>query len=530
MPYSEEVRQLPESLRKLTLNNKMCALLRSRFYSQAHPVVEQMTTIAGYPPQLLLAVLLIERVYGSQEATLTEVSDPDRWELLSEEFRTAVNDPLVRIPSVPPKAKAMDTFFNRLIAKGSGFLQQFQEIQLTTAIEVAQACGNFPLDAGQLPHNLTDFDRRFVVHGDGTYIAPYSDVRMIIDPETGEVTLQGSRAKDVKNARIQKVVTDAALDGKQGTRGLNHISVSTYTPYGPVILTTGQTAGAEVKETIRLLEQVHQQLGERFVWLVWDRAISGHYIDEVFEEFGAILVNKEYRDGSRGTTSLISDEEAKERYEKQQPLPVGMSVFPTTKGSEVIRSRNQRIGYHYDRDCRHMLWLDAGALHLVRDSEQARQQLRQTDSVGQGSLVDRLDLTPVKIAPVLASTATRTHNGQNWTLHTTWEYPCPNNPNITHRLDYDHCPAQPAHIRPGTLHHQLHRVRTIPRIDPRFPAIHGRRNVTESIQNSLKRTIGTGIHDGRALRLDEAKQQFQHLAGSVLITAITEIRQVKMES
>lgn len=536
MPYSTQVLALPDTLTRMTTSEKRLAILQMSFLRRVATDVPLQKWFSGYPWLLLLALTIMERIYGSQRLLLIELGDKGVWKAIRKAFRKAVDDPAIDLPRTPPSEAVMDQFLT-WAAHHEELMDELSRIATLEAVTLAEACGNFPQEADEQVVNLVDVDLRFLIHGDGTFVQPYSQVTEKVNRETGEITTSGSRAKDPSQARIQRKSTDGSLDGKADLRGINNVAVSTYTDYGPVILAVGPAEGAELHEALELLERLHAILGDRMVWLVWDRVITGRVVSDVMARFGLVTVNKNVKareDAGALRGQAIDQDEAIARFRRQEPLPLGTSVYETTKGHEVVKSVHAHFRTIREGACRHDIYEDDGGLYVARPLRH-HEISDHNRAAPEGELFPGDDQRLFKVAPVRAASATRTpgievfigHHGVGpWRMTTTWSFTCPDAPHRVHSFETTWTPhAQPTmpSLSPPKAD-PFNRIRLIPRSDPRFPKFHGRRNITESLHVSTKRSLGTGMQKGRATRLDTQIQQLQFLCSAIHVNSITEFR------
>lgn len=534
MPFSPALQELPSDLISLSADEKRQAITQSAFLKKVHRKLDLEKFFSGYPWLLLLAVTIMERVDGSQRALLIELRKGSCWKDVCREYRILVNDPALDLPPVPPAAHVMDRFL-KWITSEPKVMRKLHRIQLTSAVAVAEYCGQFPSDPSQMPDNLVNVDRRFIIHGDGTFIPPYSQVTEHVDTTTGEITLLGSRATSYTSARIQRSHTDGRADGKHGRRGINHVVISTYTDFGPIIFSVGQAAKSEVRQAEEQIQLLHEHLGDRLVWLVWDRAVTGKVIGNLLSAYGLITVNKNVQEpeerAAKKSMSIDADE-AKRLFQQGQPLPLGTSVYPTSKGYEVVKSYHLKFRTHREGECCHEIHEDDGALYVV-GTLTVRDQQGAVEEPPEGHLFDASDQRLFKIVRVSAQWAERRRTSgslqpstkqPSWQLHTNWSFQCPDHPDVTHQFEtlWDPSKTEAGPRERGKGSDPFNRIRVLPRDDPRFAPTHGRRNVTESVNNTIKRTLGTGKERGRAIRLDPHIQSFQVLCAALRITAITE--------
>jgi hypothetical protein len=280
-----------------------------------------------YPATALLATIAAARAAGSQAEALKIMRKPHTWRECRNNYykasrRLSPDGEGVWLPATPPNRDQVRYVRNLLIANESvldGLQQMFQRL----AIGQARRLGN--LLPGRVPDGANPTERN-AIYSDGTIIDSYSDVKVITHPRTGEEILIGSRARSRESARIQHVVTNTAEDGKTG-RGLNMVSVCTWTPAGRVVLATGKALRAEQWTVLDLIDSIAGILGTldgpeedgAIHTLVNDRAITGWAVDYLMAKLGIQVLSKAVgRSGSTTDSDLeISDPGLKGRVSRR---------------------------------------------------------------------------------------------------------------------------------------------------------------------------------------------------------------------
>lgn len=354
-----------------------------------------------YPAAALLATLAAARAAGSQAEALKILRIPEVWEKCREQYRIRSKGVVL-----PPCAPGRDQvrYVRRLFAQEVVYIERLQRRFQHLALGQARQLGN--LRPGSSPKG-TEPDERNSIYSDGTIITPYSDVRVVTDPVTGELRPVGSRAKSVESARIQGVLSNTALDGKTD-RGLNMVAVSTWTCAGRVVLGTATALGAEQWAVLDLVDSLHANLEERdqgaaehggaIHTLINDRAITGWSVDYLMGALGIQVLSKavgrttdkanQYRFDEQRPVSRLAAEVGVDptgparkflRYNVlsdmvryHQYLPVGLSIYPTSgRDFEPVHSQTAEVdpASHVvdEQDCQHRLIVDDGALFMVED-------------------------------------------------------------------------------------------------------------------------------------------------------------------
>lgn len=487
--------------RQLTKAEEVKALLRYPALYELAAAIPRSGRPTSYPPDLLVAVAAMARVYGSQNAALTELRG-GQWSKVCKWYRAAVGTD-VSLPNVPPTARVMDRFLTRLTA--AGVTQVLQNAFTVTSAKVAVGFGLFA-DDGEPEYAHPD--KRHVLLGDGTFYSPFSEVRReVVDPTAAEPEYWyvNTRAKAGGRPRYQAAATDASQDGK-ASRGINHVTVSTKVGKRPFVLAVDQAMGAEVRTAVPLLGEVQRVLGRGAHVVVWDRAITGAQIGHLLRDHGLLVINK---DVARATTpkdpAPFSDDLAIRLY-KAGVLPLGTSVYPTAGGKhDVLPSKFIEFGLAPDTDCEHHLFVDDGALW---------------DTTITTGISGR-----TKVCQAVPVAAHRVRTGTGWALSTEWRLPCGSHGRV-HEFTTRWLPRRTAPT--STRDRALAALRPVPRsMTERFAEIHGDRNTTESLNAWCKARMGTTACRGRAIRLNGEAQLIEHLWACLLRNAITYYRVTK---
>lgn len=488
------------------------------------------TRRAPYPPLLQYAVAVTARIYGSQRRALHRLGKDGLWLEAIAEYSEAVGIEQ-RLPLRPPTQDQQNRFVEKF-TQDPDRLRRLSEA--FTASAVAQASS---LD--QFPEGEPDFarpDPRNTVFGDGTFYDPFSDVQEVIDPVSGLPRVVNSRAT-TQRPRLQRSVTDPTADGKT-VRGVNHVTVQTRTWAGWIILANAQALGAEVDAARPMIDTLHDLLGEdRLHAVVWDRAISGWHLEDLMARQRILAVTKSFAKAAKAadteedeedadtdhdakdqpggkatkrkakkarTKSMLTagDEAAVRLYKANQPLPLGTSVYRKDKSHEVVHGRHYRYGQPLGVPCSHDLWVDDGALVDVRTESTKKQ---------------------VKVARAEAIHAIPFRDGGTWHLDITWSLPCEEH-GTPHVFQITWNPVKGRHSAPRKeVKRALRELSVLSREDgPRFHAVHGQRNHTESYNSWAKARLGTTAEGGRAMRLAIEAQMLDHICTGTLANALTE--------
>lgn len=456
-----------------------------------------------YPPLMQYAVGVASRIYGSQRDALTELSSGDLWRRFCDSYQRGSRD-MRPLPLSPPSEMQQNRFVARLTDRPAvleGLSRRFTEV----AVRQARYQGNF--ESGIIP-DYAHPDERHVVVGDGMYLRPLSGVYETLNHETGELIVVGSRAT-VGPPRIQSRFTDPTIDQKHAV-GVNHVTISTSTPAGWIVLANAQSFNAEVEEARLLIERVHDLLGTGLHTVVWDRILKSVDAQRLMALRRLLVVTKPIqrncnsRKSNGFTAPVLNPQRALSDFANGLPLPLGTSVYPTSgiKPAEVVRTSFFRYGTLPTDRCAHELWVDGGALFDVAMDGTT------------GWLVKIAHATIERAVPATDAA------GGPFVLQCRWNLPCPRATGGGHRFDIDWAADPRADGRPNRgVGRVLYDVRPFTRLDRElFGRIHGLRNHTESYHSWLKRTLGDY---GRAMRNDVAGQFLDHLCVGTLANTLT---------
>jgi hypothetical protein len=453
----------------------------------------------GKCPDLLhLVVACCARAHGSQSRALTSLNRPGMWNAVVTEYSraTGATGPF---PPQPPTAAQQDRFVGRVTADAAlmaALCERFGDL----SIDLAEALGQFPASGEP---DFTRPDLRHTVYGDGTWISPFSAVMEWVDEE-GEIHHSGSRAKS--RPRVQRSETDPSYDEKPMLRGVNHVTAATWSRSGWVVLAIGQALGAEIDVALNQVDDIATRLQGRLHHVVWDRALTGWTLGWAMSRHGVLVTNKNTARGAdkpQITPLALSDPEAITVFEHNGGLPLGTSVYKTTKGHDVVKSRYVRFGQPSETHCPHDLWVDDGALvDVVVDNHGTHRKVTYATALG----------------------SRRVSRPHGYVLKTTWSLPCLATPN-GHWIDTEWQPFDHQHHRAlKGRDRAIDLLRPFPRLDAeRFKNHHGIRNASESWNQWFKSTLVRG-DQGRAGRLTVEGQALDHLCAALLSNSITAYR------
>ncbi|MFC5175644.1 hypothetical protein [Nocardioides taihuensis] len=463
---------------------------------------------ALYPPLMQYAVCVAARIYGSQRLALTELGSGDLWRRFCDAYQRGSRD-IRPMPLKPPSAKQQDDFVARLTAYPgvlAGLSERFTEV----AVHQARYQGNF---APGITPDYAKPDPRHVVMGDGMYLRPLSGVHWQTDKKTGEQTLVGSRAAE--RPRIQKRLTDPRRDKKKAL-GVNHVTLSTSTPSGWIMLAAEQSFTFEGDEAELLISRVHDLLGTGLHTVVWDRVLRSVHAQRLMAERGILLVTKPVARSSKSvksdgvTAPVLKRQRALDDFECGRPLPLGTSVFRTSgnKPAEVVRTSYFMYGT-LTGGCLHELWVDGGAIFDVALDSTTWWLVK----VARATIVHAVPVTDAAGGPFV--------------VQCEWRLPCSRAAGGGHLFNMAWVADPSAHGRPKRgVDQALYDVRPFTRHDQElFKKVHGMRNHTESYHSWLKRTLGD---HGRAMRNDVSGQFLDHLCIGTLANTLTYVNHERL--
>lgn len=332
-----------------------------------------------------------------------------------------------RLPTDAPAYEHTDRLVQRLSADADA-MSALSDWLTRSGIDQAAYHGNF---AFQDP-DFTRPDLEHTVFGDGTYIKRYSAVEEVIDLDTGQKRLDGTRVPDSTRSRRQTEFTFSKSNGKSGYKydGINHVSIHTRTPYGKVILGAEQAMGAEAFAMLALCERLMGLMpGDLSLHhYSWDGAASGWHRDFLMYWFGVNLLNGNPARNTRGEESFVRalDQVARETavalkgsrpdakeiahirgalLKQLEPimdeLELGSTIEPQRGSLAAIDSAHvpyKVLEHPGHPDCRHDLHVDHGVMYEVNGERKLRR--------------------------VRAVRSVRERAGNGFHQRTTWDVPC----------------------------------------------------------------------------------------------------------
>ncbi|MFY0409025.1 hypothetical protein [Solicola sp. PLA-1-18] len=475
-----------------------------------------------YPYTALLIIVVAARVTASLPEALKMLRDPALWEECSDRYASYTGGQ--RLPMNPP-TRAQVTFFRDQITTHPTLLADLQTEFQRNSIRQAQHLGNLKTDVAP---DWSEPHEQNLVYGDGTILAPYSDVYTVTHPRTGESIVMGSRAKSPASARIQTVLSRTEEDDKR-TRGINFVAMHTWTRKGRVVLGTASALHAESWAALDLLDTLAATAAGGIHTLVYDRAITGWHVDYLMAKHRVQVIGKAVgraRDGQDDereqshspdrVARLAAEYEAEPspdvnqmlrhdlllaRHFSNKPLPLGTSQYLTSKEKiDFVRSRTHHLpAFVHDGPagtCEHRLAVDDGSLYEIGPDEDYDFDLK------------------LQHLPCTRSTPTRRPDGR-WGTRNTFSLRCGDR---THEVVREWEPDGTRYYRGDKDREKIDRIgcdlRPLSRaIGEQFAKVFGRRNDSESYNKWMQNTTQ---HAGRAATSTLEGQELDFLSAAVL--------------
>ena len=379
---------------------------------------------------------------------------------------------------------------------------------MASSLAMAKHLGQFKQHVAP---DWTRIDSDHLIIGDGTYVKPFSSVKEVVDQKTGAKVVLGSRA--ASRPRIQRVITDSSQDAKTAI-GINHVTIVTPTRHGWIVLAVDHALASEIRTATPMIEQLTKLAGDGIHTVTWDSAYSGISKEILTANNGLLALTKPVARPDQTQLehvgAAIGEDEAISRYEAGQALPLGTSVFPTTKGHAMVRTWVYPFGQIPGTNCEHELWVDGESLVDV-----SRAEVAQATLTGQ----------PVKIAHAHTVSATRHRNESgSFGVKTEWSIPCKRAGE--HRFTTVSAPrtetGQPA---PDALPMATNTMSSLPRTQTeQFADGYGYRNMSESFNSWFKSRLGTTAGASRAMRLKPEHQGIDHICIGLIANSNTHLR------
>jgi len=320
----------------------------------------------------------------------------------------------------------------------------------------------------------------------------------------------------------------------------------TWTDVGRVVLATGYALGAESWVATHLMRKVQERADGGVHTVVYDGVVDGWILDWLMGALRiqavnivkvrsktdpdtptrdrpvrakpALVASRTHAErllasaGLDATPELVEHERVaaiKALYESNEPLPVGLCIYPRTGGRsfEVVYSRHHQLedATHTvgDQTCSHQLVIDDGTLYVVEPD------------------IEHQHLLKVAMPTCLSASTDRGPSGA-WNRTTTWQIPCTHG-DFSHQLTWQPTGEFRAPGTPRPRTDPLADLRPLSRAHPGFGAVYGRRNDSESYNQWFQASLR---HPGTAMSLSLAGQRLDFLMGAVLNNALTYERAV----
>ncbi len=479
------------------LDDEAIELFASPVLHSLSPLLASTDPESGYPELMLLATFACARVWGSQNRALKEIKSRNLWPQMCAAYAEVAGNP-GPYPNIAPSAQCLDKFVRRL-CEDTETLTSLQIMFMTASIGLAQALGQFRKN---VEPDWTRINPDHLIMGDGTYVRAFSAVTEHTDLVTGKKVRLGSRAKF--KPRIQKVTTDASQD-KKNAAGINHVTISTPTQYGWIVLAVGHALGSEIRTATPMIERIVKIIGGGVHTLAYDGAYSGVSKEVLTANYGVLVLNKPTARNENNQREQVGvqlpKDECVQMFLDDEPLPLGTSVFPTSSGHEMVRTCVYRFGQPIGVACAHDLWVDGEALVDVVPNDH-RQPVK------------------VSLARAVHTTRRRLPSG-TFGVEIEWALDCPEG-GEHHFTTVSKPRADSGHKTRRVVAKALNSASPIPRAATvEFSRGYGFRNWTESFNSWFKSRLGTTAGKSRAMHLAPEHQAVDHLCAGLLANAIT---------
>lgn len=498
---------------------------------------------AHYPAAALLAMTAAARATGSLAEACRAAAEV--WTRCCDAYRAMTGEEL---PARAPSRDAVVYFMEKLAATPKT-LAEMHTCFINSSVGMARHLGN--LTPGEEP-NWAAPQESHTIYGDGTIVKPFSDVRQLKDPVTGQLVIVGSRARVSPRVVRSEWLSNVRIDGKT-VRGINHVAIHTRTPHGRIVLAVGQAFGAEGVTALDLIDSVAHVAGDGIHTLIYDRAITGWNTEYLMARHGIHTIGKAVarpikkasdsndgdRDGDDGHDDIKPEALATPQGQKNamkrlaaehgieyetalapalrphvlrrlaeddKPLPVGTSCYPAKDGWDIVPGKYFWLppAMHDTPTgpCIHRLAVDDGALYTIDDDPEHG--------------------WPIKTGHATCISSTRSGARGRITVTNIWNVPCPAG-DFEHTTVWKPSSARYAAKSSGDGHFDMavvmRELRPLSRADgTRFHDVFGRRNDSESYNNWAKRTLS---YKGRAASLRPERQDLDFLAVAILNNSTT---------
>jgi hypothetical protein len=401
------------------------------------------------------------------------------------------------VDRTPPSLDQIDDVAERLAADNDALRALLRR---SVRVEVAHARRHGNLHPGDEP-DWAHFDEAHAIWGDGTIVAPYSNVRLVRDPAPGRLVLVHSQARDAKHARIQHRQRRSGADGK-GAPGIGFLTLGTWTVHGPIVLAVDMALGAELPVLRPMVDDVLAEAADGVHTLLYDRVVRpGWFMDYLMALHRVNVVNKAVarplRPGEHSARRWFEEAARQEAHRRmrrplttqelkvaadrlalqelqQGHLPPGVSIYPTTGGVEVIDSA----------------WSLLTERHVVNGEGHIDRFILDDEAL----FLEAADGSKGDLCSAISSTPMLTPSG-TWGRRTRWRVGCTYGEWTLERI-WVPSPRQGPGRNPASAgQRRVAYMRPLPRASAEFP---GRRSTAESWNATLK---GSQTHRGRANHL-----------------------------
>ncbi len=535
-----------------------------------------------YPTALLLFAAIATRATKSRPKTIAKLEDPKFWDGLAKIWEGRPETDGVPFPEAPPTEHQVKQFVKAVTCqrKKDGVRIQnvdwhnlLQERFQRSSMDQAKAMGNL------VPRDVVDWTNPSMsntVIGDGCVVAPFSGVRRMVDPVTGEIIVVGSRAVNkIKNARVSTAFSDLADDNKENLTGLNMTSMLTPTEHGWVILATGYAPRAELWSALELFDSIATRAGGGVENLLYDGVMAGWPLDYLAGRHATRVFNKSSAHSARKrkhgeedeptsveasarqqADTLLAQMTSDDRYmvlaadlnaddrtklstsairtfsnnlnkaaavqlhRSGAALPLGVSVYRSTSASGVTGARNQEHHEGYDIVRSHFRYL--GATEHEGAGGACHHHLFTDDGALHSVESDGTYLVKTATARCISSAPRRRSSDRHGPVFGTdevWEIPCENG-DFTYATSWDPNPTlhTPDSKNRSASDAILNDLRPISRSDGQaYADIANYRNHAESWNAWYKSKLRSKGSRAATLSLDS--QLFDYLSGACLRNA-----------
>lgn len=353
-------------------------------------------TSSDYGRNLTCFLLDLEaRVYTNRQQTQAANRDLNLWRLKRDLVRKYYGRDL--LDPVPPSESLVRKWRDRLIEKSTvtkqdhdvpPALQRASDAFVALGVQRAIEVGQF---AAGRARDFTKPRSRHALIADGTYLSPFSNVRIWIAPDGREHAI-GSRAKK-GDPRVQDAVSSHTKDGRQHM-GVNHVVMITRAKYGRVCVAVGRALNGEPAATVGLLDRVIEHAGDGVHTLIYDKGLQEWPTDYLLATHGVMAI----------TPSRVKDKVDPESREAELNAQTAIrrsmadqarAAGKTVKGNAVVpKSLTSRLA--------------ADTLNEKYDAKTLMKELRKGRSIGVGLPLGRTQYLSSE-GDIVQSTTTYLH-------------------------------------------------------------------------------------------------------------------------